>query len=89
MLRGDVAPARDEITGWAEQLVTDCKDLLSIVLPLEANERAFLDDLNDRGEITPELLTEDVRLQDLVREHPGLRWKALNVRKHQGPDGGE
>lgn len=89
MLRGDVAPARDEIIGWAEQLVTDCKDLLSMVLPLEENERAFLDDLNDRGEITPELLTKDVRLQYLIREHPGLRWKALNVRKYQGMDEGE
>lgn len=30
------------------------------------------------------VLTDDERLQDIVRTHPGLRWKALNVRQHRG-----
>jgi hypothetical protein len=25
-------------------------------------------------------------MQQILRVHPGLRWKALNVRKHQGKD---
>jgi len=85
MLRGDVAPARDQIVEWTAQLVSDCKDLLSILLPLEAKEREFLDRLNDHGEIAPELLTDDARLQGVIRAHPGLLWKALNVKKHFGP----
>jgi len=82
MLRQGAAPARDGIVEWTRQLGRDCRDLLSIVLPLEANEREFLDRLNDRGEIAPELLTDDPRLQEVIRAHPGLLWKALNVEKH-------
>lgn len=94
MLRADVAPARNQIAEWTQRLVADCKDLLSLVLPLEPRERQFLDALNDRGEIVPEILTPDVRLQELIRAHPGLLWKAHNVRKHRGlddnkPDDGE
>jgi len=86
MLRSGTIPTRDQIAEWSAQLVADCRELLSIVLPLEPEERDFLDRLNDRGEIAPERLTDEARLQDLLRTHPGLRWKALNVRKHQGRD---
>jgi len=84
MLRADIAPARDQIEQWTSQLVADCRDLLSAVLPLKPMERDFLDRLNDRGEIAPELLTDDARLQSVLREHPALRWKAANVQRHFG-----
>ena len=51
---------------------------------LEEPQRRFLDELNDRGDIVPELLTGDTHLQCLIRVHPGLLWKALNVKKHFG-----
>jgi len=85
MLRSDVAPGRNEIAGWTARLAADCRDLLSIVLPLEPGEREFLDALNDHGEIVPELLTDDAGLRQLLRAHPGLLWKALNVKKHPSP----
>lgn len=47
-----------------------------------AQEVEFLDRLNERGEIVPELLADDQDLQATIRSHPGLLWKALNVRKH-------
>lgn len=84
LLRGPVAPRREQTTEWAERLVDECRDLLSAVLPMSATEIEFLDRLNDRGEIMPELLTDDNELQSTIRAHPGLRWKALNVRKHHG-----
>lgn len=84
LLRGEGAPARKDLKQWTSNLVTDCKELLSIVLPLEPQEREFLDRLNDRGEIVPELLTADSGFQAVIRSHPGLLWKALNVRRHQG-----
>lgn len=84
MLRADIAPARRQISMWTQQLVAECKDLLAVVLPLEDPERQFLDALNDRGEIIPELLTDAAHLQNLIRTHPGLLWKALNARKHFG-----
>lgn len=84
MLRADLAPARKEVAAWAENMVGECRDRLAMVLPLEAHEREFLDRLNDRGDIVPEVLTDDVELQAVIRSHPGLQWKALNVRQHFG-----
>jgi predicted nucleotidyltransferase component of viral defense system len=78
------APVRGEITTWAERLVAECRDLLSVVLPLTPDEVEFIRLLNDQGGITPELLTDDAGMQATIRDHPGLKWKALNVKKHFG-----
>lgn len=84
LLRTHVAPPRTQIVEWTERLVAECRDLLSAVLPLKATEIEFLDHLNEQGEIVPVLLTSDEDLQSTIASHPGLRWKALNVRKHRG-----
>ena len=81
MLRADIAPTRKAIKSWSSKLVQECRDLMSGVLPLSKEEYEFIDRLNSRGEISPELLTTDQALQDLIREHPGLKWKSQNVRK--------
>jgi hypothetical protein len=47
----------------------------------------FLDNLNERGDIVPELLTADPKMHEILRGHPGLRWKALNVGRHRGLEG--
>lgn len=60
--------------------------MLSSLLPLEPPELAFLNALNDRGEILPALLTDDTQLQNRIQAHPGLQWKAINVKKHFGGD---
>jgi len=78
----------DRIAEWTRELVEDCRELLSMVLPLDRQEREFLDALNDRGEILPEILTADPTLGDRIRSHPGLLWKAHNVRRHRGLDDG-
>jgi predicted nucleotidyltransferase component of viral defense system len=84
LLREDLVPDRRNIPAWTDALVRDCQGLLGIVLPLTENERAFLDGINDRGEIVPALLTDDERLRAVIAAHPALAWKALNVRKHHG-----
>jgi hypothetical protein len=86
LLRGGSAPKREDLPRWTQALVSDCRDLLSVVLPVTADEREFLSRLNERGEIAPELLTRDGDMQALIRNHPGLLWKALNVRRHRGID---
>ncbi len=53
-------------------------------LPLTVREREFLERLNAKGEILPEVLTDDERLREIIRTHPGLLWKALNVQKLRG-----
>jgi len=89
MLRADLAPGREAVAGWTARLVAECRERLSVLLPLNEAERAFLDRLNDAGEIVPGLITKDPALQATIREHPGLRWKALNVRRHRGLDAAE
>lgn len=89
LLRGDAAPPRGAIAQWTQALVSDCRELLSIVLPFTAQEAQFLAHLNDQGQIVPELLTNDDQLQVLIRAHSGLLWKALNVRRHRGLDKGD
>lgn len=67
-------------------LVEDCRNLLSGLLPFTALEQEFLDRILDRGEIASELLTGDEALQNRIRRHPLLEWKAVNVRGHKkGP----
>jgi len=89
VLRSDLAPARSSVAAWAEKLVAECRERLSVLLPLNEAEIEFLRRLNDAGEIAPELLTADPAMQATLRDHPGLKWKAVNVRKHRGLGGGE
>ena len=62
---------------------------MAAVLPLDAQELEFLERLNGAGDIAPELLTADVTMQAIIREHPGLKWKALNAKKRLGDDVGD
>jgi len=84
LLRAHVAPPRARIAEWTERLVAESRDLLSAVLPMKVTEIEFLQRLNEHGEIVPDLLTSDADLQAMLAAHPGLCWKALNVRKHRG-----
>ncbi len=84
LLRGRDTPQRSDLAHWTKALATDCHDLLSMVLPLADNELEFLERLNGKGEVVPDLITDDQRIRDIIRVHPGLLWKAQNVRQHRG-----
>ena len=84
MLRSDVRPAKADVVAWTEALVRETRALMTAVLPLAPHELAFLDRLNGAGVIVPELITADPAMQALLRGHPGLQWKALNVRRLLG-----
>jgi predicted nucleotidyltransferase component of viral defense system len=88
MLRSDRAPARESLPAWTDNLVAECRDLLSALLPLTDDEMEFVGRLNDAGEIVPELIATDPGMQATIREHPGLTWKALNVRRSRGLETG-
>ncbi len=78
----DIPGARD-LEAWVEQLLNECRELLSAVLPLDPGEREFLDRLLDTGEIAPEALTDDPETAERIASHPALLWKALNARRNQ------
>lgn len=84
MLRRDIRPTETEVERWTRDLVAETRDRLAAVLPLADHEREFLERLNSLGEIEPSLITTDAELQRRISAHPGLRWKALNVKKHMG-----
>lgn len=82
MLREDIRPGRDTVERWTTDLVEETRGLLGAVLPLTDDETLFLDRLNGDGVIDASLLTADALLRRRIEESPGLRWKALNVRKY-------
>ena len=86
LLHGALTPPSERLAEWTQELIADCRRSLSTILPLADNELQFLEQLNDRGEIVPDLLTDDADVQHRIRSHPGLRWKVLNVRRHLGLD---
>jgi len=47
------------------------------------NDLEFLNLVLDKGEIAPDLLTADKDLQDRIRRHPLLEWKAVNVKAYK------
>ncbi len=81
MLRAGARPLDAEISSWAERLVNETRELMAAVLPLQKHELEFLERLNGAGDIAPEILTTEPEMQAIIRDHPGLKWKALNVKK--------
>lgn len=86
MLRHDIRPDDANVECWTSRLIDETRALLTTVLPLTEDEARFLERLNGQGEIEAALLTTDSELQRRIRGSPGLRWKALNVKKHAGLD---
>lgn len=80
LLRKATLPDPFDPATWAQTLIAECVAAMEIILPFEPNEHEFLDRLLDFGEIVPELLTSEEALQERIRNHPDLAWKALNVR---------
>jgi predicted nucleotidyltransferase component of viral defense system len=82
VLSGNSAPGGGDMSMFVQRLVSECREQLSVVYPLSAQEMEFLDRILTKGEIDPSLLTTDAGLQDRITRSPMLLWKALNVRRH-------
>lgn len=83
VVRGEFL-AKQKAGDWAATMISECRERLGTVLPMSADEIAFLDRILDHGEIKPELLTADDEIAERIRTHPLLQWKAVNVRQHKG-----
>lgn len=66
---------------WAKRLVKECRTALREVLPLNKHELQFLERLLTAGDVVPSLLTDDPTLISTITSHPGILWKAENVRE--------
>lgn len=83
MLTHGMTVPPDEIPGWGDRIVSECRNALGKILPFTPAEREFLDRILDHGEIVPQLLTTNDQLAERIRHHPMLAWKAFNVRQHR------
>ena len=83
-LRISPSMKQSTVADYGTRLAAECRQALSVVLPFNEAERAFLDLLLDQGEIDPTLLTDDPILQKRILKQPLLEWKAQNVHKHKG-----
>lgn len=86
LLRAGERPSKAALADWTSNLVQECRGALECVLPLTQDEREFLTGVNERGEVLPELLTDDPGLRTIIQSHPMLLWKIKNVRQHKGLD---
>ena len=63
------------VQAWATKLMEECKEALSVVLPFNKDELAFLECLQRQGEIRPELISDDQLFCERVSKHPLLHWR--------------
>lgn len=80
LLRSNGRPTRRDVASWCAHLSAQCRERLSMLLPLRPEETEFVASVIDRGEIVPELLTADPDLRQRIRSHPALEWRALQSR---------
>ncbi len=64
---------------WTNKLLTGCKNAMTQILPLNEEERAFLDQLYDHGILDATLLTSDQTMIQKIDSHPLLKWKTQLV----------
>ncbi len=67
------------VTTWSQDIIRTCKEGLAKIISFSQNELEFLTKIIDHGELIPELVTRDERLIDLIKKHPVLLWKCINV----------
>ena len=84
LLHPDTTQGPKGAENYGNMLVEKCRQGLSVVLPFNDAERAFLDLLLEKGEIDATILTSDKSLQNRIQAQPLLQWKALNVQCHRG-----
>lgn len=65
------------------EMIDRSREVLEGLLPFTADEQTFLDRILDDGVIEADLLMVDSEFCRRLTEHPLLKWKALNVRKHK------
>lgn len=68
---------------WAKEMLITVQNFLQYLFPLREHEQHFLNALLDFGEIKPELLTNDVQLQDKIKLHPAVQWSAYNIKRNK------
>jgi len=65
---------------WLKESVEFCREVLGPMFQLSDQEKAFLDRIEDRGEIDASLLSAAPDPQERIQRMPALAWKCQNRR---------
>lgn len=82
MLRSEEKENIDDIEKWINSLATKAKEFVGSLVDFTQKEAKFLQKVNERGIIDPELLTTDKSLHRRIKNNPALKWKTKNVKEH-------
>ncbi|MEM7174732.1 MAG: nucleotidyl transferase AbiEii/AbiGii toxin family protein [Chlamydiota bacterium] len=66
---------------WQTTKLEQCKRALSLLFPFNKQEKEFLKNLTEKGEVISSLLTNDLMMQAKIEKMPLLKWKASRVQK--------
>lgn len=83
VLRQSEAPTGRDIDAWTCTLVDECREGLGAIWPISEPHREFIDRLLEYGEVRPELVASEPEQIDRIASHPGLLWKAKNVKAYR------
>ena len=72
---------RQEQNEMLDRMIVETRQALANLLPLNHNERDFLDQLHDAGAIRPDLLDLETAQWAMLTEHPALLWRAKQARR--------
>lgn len=74
---------KGDVDAWIEETVALCRERFAFLFDLTANEREFLDNILDRGEIDTNLLDVTPEIRTRIGNMPMLARKSRHVRKHR------
>ncbi len=63
-----------ELKEWATARISELRQELSSILPLEEHEILFINKIRDEGIISPELITNDLEISQRIKNHPAINW---------------
>jgi hypothetical protein len=69
-----IVRAPPQLRTWATTLTAELQQALTDILPLQKNEKAFIQKIRTEAKISPELITNDEVFADKVLSHPALHW---------------
>jgi hypothetical protein len=69
------------VKAWANNILDECKSAFGLVLPFKENEIEFLDNVQTKGIIQPELISNDKQFCENMRVHPLLLWRAGRLKR--------
>ena len=80
VLRQQKLPRKNnELKNWADNMLNKIMDQISMILPLQYEEQEFINLIREKGDIRPHLITDDNKLQEIILNHPAIKWSTMRT----------